>query len=112
MSVSFGGFNENTATFKANEEITKGTPVKMSASGTVAPCTDGEIFCGIANECSGGYASVQLSGAVTAKFSGTAPEVGYENLVCGNDGVKADGSGREYLVVAVDKTVSTVTFIM
>ncbi len=112
MSVSFGGFNENTATFKATEEIAKGKAVKMSESGTVAPCADGDIFCGIANECSGGYASVQLSGAVTAKFSGSAPEVGYENLVCGSDGVKADGSGREYLVVAVDETASTVTFIM
>lgn len=112
MSVSFGGFNENTATFKVTEEISKGTAVKMSQSGTVAPCADGEAFCGIANECSGGYAGVQLSGAVTAKFSGTAPEVGYERLVCGSNGVKADGNGREYLVVAVDDTAATVTFIM
>ncbi len=112
MSVSFGGFNENTATFKATEEIAKGTAVKMSQSGTVAPCAEGDAFCGIANECSGGYASVQLSGTVTAKFSGTAPEVGYANLACGSDGVKADGNGREYLVVAVDDTASTVTFIM
>lgn len=112
MSVSFGGFNENSATFKATEEIARGTAVKMSESGTVAPCSDGDVFCGIANECSGGYASVQLSGSVTVKFSGTAPETGYANLVCGSEGVKADGSGREYLVVAVDETASTVTFIM
>lgn len=112
MSVSFGGFNENTATFKTTEEIAKGTAVKMSDSGTVTPCADGDIFCGIANDASGGYVSVQLSGAVTVKFSGSAPEAGYANLVCGSDGVKADGSGREYLVVAVNETASTVTFIM
>ncbi len=111
MSVSFGGFNENTATFKANEEIAKGTPVKMNGSGTVTACADGEAFCGIANECSGGYASVQLSGAVTAKLSGSV-EAGYANLVSDGEGVKSGAEGREYLVVAVDETASTVTFIM
>ncbi len=111
MSVSFCGFNENTATFKANEEIAKGTPVKMNGSGTVTACADGEAFCGIANECSGGYASVQLSGAVTAKLIGSV-EAGYANLACGGEGVKSGADGREYLVVAVDEAASTVTFIM
>ncbi|MEE1139693.1 MAG: hypothetical protein U0M02_14570 [Acutalibacteraceae bacterium] len=111
MSVSFCGFNENTATFKANEEIAKGTPVKMNGSGTVTACADGEAFCGIAKECSGGYASVQLSGAVTAKYSGSV-EAGYANLVCGSEGVKSGAEGREYLVVAVNEADSTVTFIM
>lgn len=112
MSVSFGGFNENTATFKSTEEITKGTAVKMSESNTVTACTDGDIFCGIACDCDGSYASVQLSGAVTVKYSGTAPKTGYEYLVSGNGGVKVDGSGREYLVVAINEAASTVTFIM
>ena len=47
MAVSFGGFNENTATFKVSGEITDGMPVKMSESGTVAACADGDAFCGI-----------------------------------------------------------------
>ncbi len=112
MSVSFGGFNENTATFKSTEEIAKNVPVKMSESNTVAACANGEAFCGIAVECSGGYAGVQLSGAVTANYSGTAPEVGYTALVSDGEGVKASDSGREYLVVAVDETAMTVTFLM
>ncbi len=90
MSVSFCGFNENTATFKANEEIAKGTPVKMNGSGTVTACADGEAFCGIAKECSGGYASFVSDGT----------------------GVKTADGGREYLVVAVDEAKKTVTFIM
>lgn len=112
MSVSFSGFNENTATFKANEEIQGGAPVKMSESDTVAACASGEVFCGFAVECSGGYASVQLSGTVTALYSGTAPEVGYASFVSDGTGVKTADSGREYLVLAVDEAKKTVTFII
>ena len=112
MSVSFGGFNENTATFKTNEDIAGGVPVKMSESETVEPCANGGVFCGIAVDGSDGYASVQLSGAVTAAYSGAAPEVGYTALVSDGSGVKIDGSGREYLVVSVDEACATVTFLM
>lgn len=112
MSVSFCGFNENTATFKANEIIESGATVKMSESKTVAPCADGENFCGFAVESSGGYASVQLSGAVTVKYTGSAPEVGFAKLVSDGNGVKASDGGREYLIVAVDETAMTVTFLM
>lgn len=112
MSVSFNGFNENTATFKANEEIAGGSPVRMSESDTVAACANGDKFCGFAVDCDGSYASVQLSGTVTALYSGTAPEVGYATLVSDGAGVKTADGGREYLVVAVDETKKTVTFIM
>ena len=112
MSVSFCGFNENTATFKSNEEIAGGMPVKMSESNTVAACESGDVFCGFAIECSGGYASVQLSGTVTVNYSGTAPEVGYAKLVSDGEGITASDSGREYLVISVDETAKTVTFLM
>ena len=112
MSVSFNGFNENTATFKANEEIANGAPVNMIESNTVSACKNGDNFCGFAIECSGGYASVQLSGTVTAVYSGTAPELGYSKLVSDGTGVKAADAGREYLVFAVDETKKTVTFLM
>lgn len=112
MSVSFGGFNENTATFKVTEEIEKGSTVKMSESNTVTACSGGEAFCGIAVECSGGYASVQLSGAVKAEYTGTAPAVGYTKLAGDGIYVTASDSGKEYLVVAVDEAAMTVTFLM
>ena len=35
MSVSFGGFNANTATFKVGSAIAAGTPVEMDGSGRV-----------------------------------------------------------------------------
>ncbi len=112
MSVSFNGFNHNTATFKIAEDIAAGTAVKITESDTVAACAAGETFCGFAENGENGYASVQLSGAVTAAYSGTAPAVGYTKLVSDGSGVKSADSGREYLVVSVNEGASTVTFLM
>lgn len=111
MSVSFGGFHNETVTFKVNEEIKNGTPVKISENATVAACGDGEEFCGILVNGDNAYAAVQIYGEVTAKYSGAAPELGYSALVAGADGVKA-GGGNEYLVISVDEAAETVTFLM
>lgn len=112
MSVSFGGFNSNTATFKTAAEIEGGCGVKISDSNTVEACADGDSFCGFVINGDGGYASVQLSGTVTASYTGAAPELGYTKLASDGKGVKASESGREYLVISVDEAASTVTFLM
>ena len=112
MSVSFNGFNENTATFKSDGEISGGTPVRMCGSDTVTAAVSGEAFCGIAVDCDGSYASVQLSGAVKSKFSGDVPTAGFVKLVSDGEGVTVSENGREYLAVTVDEAASTVTFIM
>lgn len=112
MSVSFDGFNRKAATFITTADIEKGTAVKITDSAQIEPCADGDVFCGFVENGEGGYASVQLCGAVTAVYSGTAPEVGYAKLASDGSGVKASDSGREYLVVAIDESTSTVTFIM
>ncbi len=111
MSVSFGGFHNETATFRTENEIATGAPVKITDNGTVSACADGDIFCGILANGDGKYAAVQIYGEVTAKFSGSAPALGYTELVASADGVKA-GSGREYLVLSVDEADGTVTFLM
>ena len=96
MSVSFGGFNSNTATFKTAADLAQlAVNVNSIAAGS-----------------DNGYASVQLIGAVTAVYSGSAPAVGYSKLASDGAGVKASDSGREYLVLAVDEAASTVTFLM
>ncbi len=113
MSVAFGGFNENTATFKTASEIEVGTPVAMSGNGTVKACASGSAFCGIATSSDNSYVSVQLSGTVTLPYTGTAPAVGYSELSSGGTGVKADSTnGREYLVLSVDTAQKTVTFLL
>ena len=112
MSVSFGGFNSNAVTFKATEKIENGCAVKISESNTVTPCADGEVFCGFALDGENGYASVQLCGAVTSAYSGSAPETGYEMLVSDGKGVKVSTDGREYLVVDVDTANKTAGIII
>ncbi len=112
MAVSFGGFNENTATFKVSGEIENGMPVKMSESGTVTACADGDAFCGICVNGDEAYAAIQLGGAVKMTYSGTDPVCGYAKLAASADGVQANDGGREYLVVEVDTTAKTVTFLM
>ncbi len=111
MAVSFGGFNENTATFRVSGEIENGMPVKMSESGTVEVCADGDTFCGFCRGSDSSYAAIQLSGAVRCTYSGSEPECGYVNLAASADGVMVGGE-REYLVVEVDTDAKTVTFLM
>ncbi len=114
MSVSFSGFAEKLLTFKNASAITAGYPVKVSANDTVAACSAGESFCGIAVESDSEYISVKVSGVITASYSGTAPTVGYAKLAgaaSGKVAVAASG-GREYLVLAVNSTDSTLTFIL
>ena len=60
MSVSFSGFNANTATFKTATELEGGCAVKISESNTVTPCANGDVFCGFVLDGENGYASVQL----------------------------------------------------
>ena len=111
MSVSFNGYKESLATFKAASGLTAGVPVKISANDTVDSCAAGDCFCGVANGVSRGYASVQMSGFVTLGYTGaTVPVVGYTTLAGdGNGGVEvaADG-GRSMLVLQVDATAKTV----
>lgn len=114
MSVSFNGFGDMLLTFESAAAITAGYPVKMSANGTVAACSAGDSFCGFAVESDDEYASVRVGGVVTVSYSGTAPTVGYaalEAAASGKVAVSADGT-RSYLVLSVDATAGTVTFIL
>ncbi|MBR5381812.1 MAG: hypothetical protein IK136_04245 [Oscillospiraceae bacterium] len=118
MSVSFDGIGETVATFEAASGVAAGDPVKASASGKTAKCSNGERFCGAALYVSGdGHAAVRLRGHHTAAYTGSAPSVGYVHLVAnGSGGVKVDAgsndvyTGAEYLVTEVDTTAKTVGF--
>ena len=96
MNVSFAGFGENIATFETAAAIPAGTPVKMSANGTVAACAAGDAFIGI-------VVGVQLKGYRNAAVTGSVP-VGWAQLVAdGSGGVKAageDAAGVSVLVVS------------
>lgn len=109
MSISFHGIGQVCTTF-LGECITEGHVVKMTGNSTVAPCGDGENFCGVAVCCKDDACSVQVDGFAVLPYSGTAPTVGWSSLAAdGTGGVKTDEGGRSYLVVHVDTTAKTVS---
>lgn len=112
MKVSFNGIGEKPVTFISGG-AKAGQVVKVSGAGTVAPCGEGDGFDGLALFVEEGCACVRLSGFVSAAYSGTVPGYGRVGLSAdGSGGVKADESGREYLVVDTDSTAGTVTFCL
>lgn len=98
MEVSFQGFGEQVATFTA-AEVAAGDLVKLSASGTVTACAEGDLPCGVALSVREGYAAVQLGGYAVLKASGSVP-VGWQALAAaGKDSVKTLEGGLVKLVL-------------
>ena len=111
MSVSFHGIGQVCATFLGSG--TEGQVVKMTDRDTVAPCSDGNSFCGVAMCVKDDACCVQVAGLVTIPYSSTVPSVGYTKLSAnGTGGVKTDEAGREYLVVSADTTAKNVTILL
>ena len=111
MSVSFHGIGQVCATFLGSG--TEGQVVKMTDRDTVAPCSDGNSFCGVAMCVKDDACAVQVAGFVTVPYSSTEPTPGYAKLSAdGTGGVKSDESGREYLVVSVDTAAKSVTILL
>jgi len=112
MSISFGGIGEYAATFYNNSiaPAAAGKTAKISGNGEVSACSDNDAFAGVCVSAGAEFAAVQLRGFVKLHYSGTAPSLGYAKLSADTDGgVKADAAGgREYLVVEVDASASTV----
>ena len=114
MKLSYEGIGQWAATFAASQ-VSEGEVVKVSANGTVAACAAGDGFCGVVQSVSrdGEACTVALGGMVQAAYTGTAPALGWSGLSAnGTGGVKADSVGHSYLVVDVDSTGGTVTFVL
>lgn len=113
MKVSFEGIGEQVISFSKASGVTKGSLVKLSANATVAACAAGNKFAGVCINDAGSFAEVKTAGYVELGYTGDAPSVGYATLTAASaNKVKADSSGREYLVVKVDTTAQTVGFMM
>ena len=114
MKLSYEGIGQWAATF-ACTEAAEGELVKISGSGAVAACGDGDDFCGMVLSVSrgGDACSVALGGMVTAGYTGEAPALGWTGLAAdGTGGVKPSETGREFLVGEVDTSAKTVTFAL
>ena len=108
--VSFEAIGQVAATFYAAEGVKAGQVVKLSEDSTVAPCTAGEKFVGVAiTDAKDGCAGVQTAGFAVVPCADGGVKAGYVSLAADGDGgvKKADG-GAEYLVVAVngDNTIT------
>ena len=107
---SFEDIGAVVATFQVSGEVKGGQVVKVSASRTVAPCTAGDKFCGVALEPRAGGAAVQVKGFVTVSCTGTLTP-GWAVLAAdGKGGVQTAAAGAddeppvgvEVLVVSAD----------
>jgi hypothetical protein len=114
MKVSLNGLGEQVATFEAENAVTAGSMVKMTANGTVGVCAASEPFCGIALSVRDGFAAIQLCGYVgNVPYAGTGMAVGYKVIAATVDGkVQVNASGRNLLVTDVDTAASTCGIIL
>lgn len=114
MNISYEGMGQWSATFATtNGEL--GKAVKISGSGTVAACVDGDVFCGAVTSVSRDKTTcaVQLHGMVTLPYTGTAPVAGFAILAAdASGGVKTAATGHSYLVVDVNAADKTVSFVL
>ena len=109
MKVCFEDIGHMSATFAAASGEA-GQVVKVVDNGAVAPCEEGEAFCGVLEGVRKGFAAVQLHGFVTLPYTGSAPALCYNTLVAnGNGGIKIGSSGKDCLVVSVDTDVMVAT---
>ncbi len=113
MAISYQSVAQECATFYAASGTSSGIPCKISAADTVSACALGDNFCGVIQNVKDGIACVAIRGFVTLPYSGTAPTVGYAALSATADGkVQVDESAHEYLIVHIDTTAKTVTFLL
>ena len=116
MDICFEGIGQMAATFAAKEELAPGMAVTLTDSGEVGLGEDGEPLCGVTVGASrNGAVAVQIGGVVKVGCSGTAPEVGWQELACdGKGGAKTaddtalETGGMKVLVLAVDEAEKTV----
>ena len=105
MNVSFEEIGRLSVTFMQSG-CAGGQVCKVSGSGMVAPCAEGDRFCGVAEHVRGNHAAVQVAGFAQVHITG-AVGVGYVNLCADGIGGVKTGAGREYLVVSVDENAKT-----
>lgn len=92
--VSFEELGSLLVTFHAEQGVQEGTVVKVIKNGTVAPCEEGELFCGVAAVCGNGTVGVQVQGFVQVPV--TLPmSLGRVQLAAdGQGGVKMLGAAQ------------------
>lgn len=112
MNLDFNGFNENVATFIADDTVKAGDLVAIIENNTVSACVDGNEIAGVCVNVRNGYAAVQLSGYVECKAD-VKVTPGYQNI-CAVDSTTvktSDTAKRGCLVISCDDD-SNISFIL
>ncbi len=115
MKVSFHGIGENVVTFYNSKTngAAAAVPVKMSGSGEVSKCLDGERFFGVSIDGDTEFVAVQTGGYAELSYTGTAPAIGFVKLAAnGAGGVKAAETGGEFLVIKLDTSSKLVGIML
>ena len=111
MSVAFDGMDNLVVTFRCSGTVEAGSPVILSANDTVADGGTGKAPIGVLLQKRGNYAAVQIRGYVTLPYTGTAPALGWQELMTnGSQGLRTvttGEAGKACLVVRVDEETST-----
>lgn len=112
----YNGIGEVAVT-AADENAFWGSVCKYMENDTVCLPETGEVFHGVCIWQKNGKATVQVEGFVTQEYTGdVSPAVGYCELVSdGMGGVMVENGvagNRSRLVVSVDETNKTVTFLL
>lgn len=113
MAISYDSIGQECVTVRSSNHISVGAPCKFTTSNFVSACSDGNAFHGIVMSQNDDFITLAVHGFVTVPYSGTAPTVGYCPLAAAAAGkVKKLEGAKEHLVVSVDTTMSTVTFLL
>ncbi len=113
MNCNANGFAQQVVTCESASDLAAGTLVKMTGNYTVEAAASGDPLFGAVLNCRGGVCAVQVQGALTLPYTGSAPAVGIAKLACaGADKLKTDANGLSVRVLAVDAVRSTVTCIL
>ena len=100
--ISFEDIGAVVATCQVEGEVSGGQMVKLTGNAKVAPCADGDKFCGVVMEPRTGIAGVQFKGFMTVGCTGSLTP-GWAVLAAdGSGGVKAASTGVNALVIGAN----------
>lgn len=113
MNYSYEQIGTVCATFACADDVKTGEVCRMHSNCCVCRVEEDGAFEGVVMSRRGDCATVAVQGFVTVPYTGTVPPVGYQSLIANElGGVYFDASGNRYLVVDVDETNNTVTFML
>ncbi len=111
MSVAFDGMDNLVVTFRCSGTVEAGSPRHPQRQRHGGRRGTGKVPIGVLLQKRGNYAAVQIRGYVTLPYTGTAPALGWQELVTnGSQGLRTvttGEAGKACLVVRVDAATST-----